>query len=234
MRYICDLITADRTANNNDTCKAGLPSTLPPPPPVIGSLGPVRIGTAISLVTPRDRIGLPDRGRGGSAGTGAGGGSAPVKAYADIIAGYNPAVHTISLVEPALANLCVPQSELRKGGETTKALIQVFQLATNRPVTGKLQPTDIAQINNLRGCPAGRLNYYEAYVMTSALNSKENTDVYKDRGFADLEGATVDKVRSRIPDMRQTFSGRLKLNSPALSRQMTPDLMAELSRPRLQ
>lgn len=46
MNYICGLITQD--ADALATCKAGLPTTLPPSPSVLGSPAPVRVGAVIA------------------------------------------------------------------------------------------------------------------------------------------------------------------------------------------
>jgi hypothetical protein len=153
--------------------------------------------------------------------------------YRQIIADYDPKVHTISKVEPALIKLCVPPAELRAIGERTKLLIRIYQLAAGLNVTGQLRTRDILRLNDINDCPADRFNYFEAQ-MRGGLNAPENIALFNSKLASDRQlrtGATVAEVRSRIPELRASMASRLKLQSPLLANQITSDLMGELSRP---
>ena len=153
--------------------------------------------------------------------------------YADIIKDYNPAIHTISKIEPILVKLCVPANELRAPGARAKALIQVYQDAVGNPVTGSLTTREITRLGNVRDCPADRRNYFEANLMPEGLNAADiielvNAGLQPNRKLA--ANASVQEVRSRIPEVRAALSSRLQLQSPLLSDQFTSDLVKELTR----
>jgi hypothetical protein len=153
--------------------------------------------------------------------------------YALIIANYDGKVHTISKVEPALIKLCVPGGELRAIGERAKLLIRIYQMSAGLNVTGQLRTRDIASLNNLADCPIDRLNYYEAHRLTGPLNSPERIALFNAalaEGRKLRENATELEIRSRISEIRSAFSSKLKLQSPFLANQLTPDLVAELTR----
>ncbi|MDQ2081303.1 hypothetical protein RA307_14050 [Xanthobacteraceae bacterium Astr-EGSB] len=167
-------------------------------------------------IRPQERVSLPSR-----------------EDYELIISGFDPKVHTIARVEPALVKLCVPEAELRAIGERAKLSVRVFQLASNRELTGKLTTPDLASLNNLRDCPAGRRNYFEANLMEGGLAAPRvittfNRSLAPDRKLR--ENATEFEVRSRIPELRSALASKLRLQSPLLSDQMTPDLWGELQR----
>jgi hypothetical protein len=149
--------------------------------------------------------------------------------YRQIIVNFDPRVHTISKVEPALLKLCVPPGELRAIGERAKLAIKVYQLAANKPITGKLTTADLASLNNIKDCPAGDHNYYESVLMGPLTDQAELFDVglAKDRQLR--PGASEFEIRSRIPELRQSLAASLKLQSPLLSDQVTPDLIAALT-----
>jgi hypothetical protein len=155
--------------------------------------------------------------------------------YKLIIAEYDPDVHSISKVEPALIKICVPEAELRAIGERAKLAIRVYQQAAGLPITGLLRTRDLVSLNGIPDCPLGRLNYFEANWKDAkdGLVSKTTIDLMnvalaKDRQLR--PEATEFEVRSRIPELRVALSSKLQLKSPLLSNQITSDLIGELTR----
>lgn len=161
----------------------------------------------------------------------------PTPGYSEIIKDYSAAVFTPDLVRPALRRLCV--KDIDAVGVSTVPLIQIYQMEKGAAVTGKLT---LAQVQSLRGdseCPADRLNYYEAHVMTGGLVTPSILSLL-DAGLPagqKIQGTpSIAEIRTKLlPQVRTgAVSAKLTLKSPDLSGQFTRDLMTELTRLKLQ
>jgi hypothetical protein len=152
--------------------------------------------------------------------------------YKEIIQDYDGSVHTIARVEPILIKLCVPGNELRAIGARAKVLIQVYQQAVSDPVTGQLTRRELTRLGDVRDCPVDRRNYYEANLMPAGLSAPDvieavNLALAPNRKLP--PNATVQDIRSRLPEARAAVARDLKLQSPLLADQFTPDLFVALA-----
>ncbi|MBX9842043.1 MAG: hypothetical protein K2Z80_09590 [Xanthobacteraceae bacterium] len=157
-----------------------------------------------------------------------------LKDYEQIIERYKPEVHTIAKIEPVLKKICVPEAELRAIGDRAKLAVQIYQHAANKSDRKLLRTVDLTKINDLKtACPQDRLNYFEAWMLKGAINSKENIETLN-AGLAENRKIRTDvtvpvpEVRSRIAELRNSLAANLKLKSPLLIDQLTADLMEEL------
>ena len=164
-------------------------------------------------------------------------------AYADIIDGYKPAVHTPGYVAQILEALCAPAADIRKPGPVTKGLIRIFEAAyrpSTRPTrkNGKLDANEIGEILGQGSCKgsAGR-NYFERRTFTNdaiglaALSALVEQLKKYNAGAALQPTSSLAEIRDAIGAVRQDPKIGPKLGLPLpkeLSNQMTHDLFAAL------
>jgi hypothetical protein len=162
-------------------------------------------------------------------------------AYAEIIDGYNPAVHTPAYVARILDALCAPSTEARRPGPVTKGLIGIFE-ASYRPSSGprrrngKLDDNEIGEILGQGSCKAsaGR-NYFERRTFTNdasglaALSGLIAKLQKHPAGGALPASSSLAQARSAIAGVREEaqVKSQLRLSLPKqLSDHVTDDLFA--------
>ena len=157
----------------------------------------------------------------------------PTPGYDKFIENYDPKIFTPPLVKQALKKLCV--QDVSHVGADTVPLVQVYQMETGQPPTGKLSFAQMQRLTGAPTCPAGRLNYYEAHGMPAGLVTASNIALLnaglpegdKIQGTPDIKD-----VRTKyLPKVRSgPVSDNLILKSTVLAGQFTRDLMTALFR----
>ena len=153
--------------------------------------------------------------------------------------------HDRAQLERAFAALCVLPTELNDTAAKTTARIKAFQQAENyrhgKPMpsaTGVLTSREIEILKGRPKCDRERFqNIFESYYIwgqgppkDAKINSvdlirainKNITD--PGRKLSEDGTASMDAVRSRIPDLREALASQLALTDSALSDQLTRDL----------
>ncbi|MBA2398729.1 MAG: hypothetical protein H0V72_08510 [Bradyrhizobium sp.] len=161
--------------------------------------------------------------------------------YATIFDPYIPKRHTNTYVVQLQSGLCVPDSEIGKKGSftLTKAMIKIYK-AAERKTGEKLNDDDATKIREQGGCKAGGgQNYFEKRTYDDPTNGAAAVKeliagLRKTQAGASLPPETsLDGARTTIQAVRNTAPGNSKLMAlpPALSGQVTPDLLSLLRRP---
>jgi len=161
-------------------------------------------------------------------------------AHEAVVASFDRRVHSIRFVQNILRRLCVPPSELESVSTKTNARIQAYQQYrrdtgdTAVTVTGKLSNRDLGIVAGETICATDRYqNFYEKDAFPQGINDPGLVAVMNKKLVSDRQlppNATVDQIRSRIPDLRRLLEPKLKLRARELSDQLTLDLVNELAR----
>jgi hypothetical protein len=162
--------------------------------------------------------------------------------FFEILDPYDPEVHSASFVSSLQRAMCVPKDEIGTPGPNTKALIEIFEVSphTKTNNNGKLDPNEISADTRAGSlCAGGGRNFFEK--LTYPLNDPDGKEALvqlivalnKVPGGNQLATTmSLDDIRDRISQVRAdpTISPKLKQLPPALSNQVTRDLLLALPR----
>lgn len=157
------------------------------------------------------------------------------KAYLEVFDQRNAETMTPERYQLVQDVLCVPNDEVGKVGDQTKALIKMFEMAYRgaRSKEGKLDTPELNELFKRGSCVdkenKGR-NYYERIIFTSDEAGRKNTKdlveglrKYKAGESLPLE-SSLNGSRATIKKVREELGGALSPLPGALTDQVTKDL----------
>jgi hypothetical protein len=155
--------------------------------------------------------------------------------FAEVIEHYDPHIQSPEMLIGIQRALCVSGSELGTVGPQTPALIKIYKDTTGRGSDRnpqKLSARDVTELAATGDCPNQFRNFYERMTFKQTIATPELVNLLNKipAGGTLPANASESDVRQKIVHVRIALGSRLLSVPPSMADQVTPDLVAQLTR----